>query len=127
MNGNKKYDLEERLVDFAVNVLKLTALLPNNSSSGVHLANQLVRSGTAPALLYGEAQAAESRNDFIHKMKLGLKELRESQINMRIIEKTKMLNNAAVTSAIVTECAQLVAIFSASIETAKRNNLKAKM
>lgn len=126
MNENRRYDLEQRLIDFAVSVLKLVEFLPDDRG-GTHLANQLVRSGTAPALLYGEAQAAESRNDFIHKMKLGLKELRESQINMRIIEKREMLNNAVVPSSILTECTQLVAIFSASIETAKRNNIKAKV
>jgi len=124
MNEFRKYDLEERLIDFAVKVLELVELLPNNRG-GIHLANQLVRSGTAPALIYGEAQAAESKNDFIHKMKIALKELRESQINMKIIEKRKMLDHSKECGVLV-ECTQLVAIFNASVETAKRNNLKCK-
>lgn len=124
MNEFRKYDLEERLIDFAVKVLELVELLPNNRG-GIHLANQLVRSGTAPALIYGEAQAAESKNDFIHKMKIALKELRESQINMKIIEKRKMLDHSKECS-VLAECTQLVAIFNASVETAKRNNLKCK-
>lgn len=124
MNEIRKYDLEERLIDFAVRVLELVELLPNNRG-GIHLANQLVRSGTAPALMYGEAQAAESKNDFIHKMKIALKELRESQINMKIIEKRKMLDHSKE-SAVLAECTQLVAIFNASVETAKRNNIKCK-
>ncbi|WP_217606156.1 four helix bundle protein [Chitinophaga sp. GbtcB8] len=108
MNEIRKYNLEGRLIDFAVRVLELVELLPNNRG-GIHLANQLVRSGTAPALIYGEAQAAESKNDFIHKMKIALKELRESQINMKIIEKRKMLDHSKE-SAVLAECTQLVAI-----------------
>lgn len=67
----RKYDLEERLVDFAVMVLSIVDELPNKYSA-THLGHQLARSGTAPALNYGEAQSAESNNDFIHKMKICL-------------------------------------------------------
>ena len=75
----KKYDLEERLVGFAVHIIDIVEKLPR-SCTGLHIANQMVRSGTSPAANYGEAQSAESRNDFIHKMKLALKELRETRI-----------------------------------------------
>lgn len=80
-----RYDLEDRLVRFACMCLDVCELLPN-SKAGQNLEYQLSKSGTAPALIYGEAQAAESRADFIHKMKLILKELRESKINLRIIK-----------------------------------------
>jgi len=84
----QKYDLEDRLVNFAVTILDITEKLPNTYAAN-HLAKQITRSGTAPALLYGEAQAAESRADFIHKMKIALKELRETFICTKIIYKKK--------------------------------------
>ena len=82
---NSKYNLENRLIAFAVSILDLADKLPN-TFAGKHLGGQLTRSGTSPALNYGKAQAAESRADFIHKMKNCLKELRESQICLKIIE-----------------------------------------
>jgi four helix bundle protein len=71
-----KFELEDRLVDFAVLIIDIVDNLPN-TKAGNHLAGQLVRSGTSPALNYGEAQSGESRKDFIHKIKIVLKELRE--------------------------------------------------
>lgn len=83
---NTKYDLEERLIDFAVIITDIVEALPN-TRLGNYIAGQLVRSGISPSLNYGEAQSAESRNDFIHKMKIILKELRESMISLKIIER----------------------------------------
>ena len=80
----KKFDLEERLVRFSVLIIEITENL-YTTRAGNHIAGQLVRSGTSPALLYGEAQSAESRNDFIHKLKILLKELRETVIALKII------------------------------------------
>jgi len=77
---NKKFDLEERLIEFAVLIIEITGNL-YTTRAGNHIAGQLVRSGTSPALLYGEASrfiGTESRNDFIHKLKILLKELRET-------------------------------------------------
>ena len=74
--NEKKYDLEERLIDFAVSVITFTESLPGTKSAA-HLGGQVLRSGTAPSLNYGEAKGAESKVDFIHKMKVCLKELRE--------------------------------------------------
>ena len=82
---NKKFDLEERLIEFAVLIIEITENL-YTTRAGNHIAGQLVRSGTSPALLYGEAQSAESRNDFIHKLKILLKELRETLIALKIIK-----------------------------------------
>jgi len=72
-----KYDLENRLINFSVSIIKLAESFPR-SFSGSHLANQVTRSATSPSLQYGEAQGAESRSDFIHKMRIALKELRET-------------------------------------------------
>jgi four helix bundle protein len=118
---NNKYDLEERLIDFAVNITDIIEALPN-SRIGNYIAGQLVRSGCSPALNYGEAQSAESRNDFIHKMKIILKELRESMISLKIIER-KGIYDLDKTTAAKGECNQLIAIFVKSIETAKKNNI----
>ena len=118
MKAKRTYDLEERTVDFAVSVLSLAEQLPK-TYGGIHLAKQIVRSGTAPALLYGEAQGAESNADFIHKMRVALKELRETSINLKIICKKQYLDRR-VTDTIVDESRQLVAIFTASVQTAKR-------
>ncbi len=117
-----KYDLEERLIDFAVAISDIVDGLPS-TRLGNYIAGQLIRSGCSPSLNYGEAQSAESRNDFIHKMKIILKELRESMISIKIIERKQLYNPAAVGAA-KEECNQLIAIFVKSIETAKRNNVK---
>jgi four helix bundle protein len=118
---NTKYDLEERLIDFAVIITDIVEALPN-TRLGNYIAGQLVRSGLSPALNYGEAQSAESRNDFIHKMKVILKELRESMISLKIIER-KAIHNVDKTVAAKSECNQLISIFVKSIETAKKNNM----
>ena len=73
----KTYDLDERLIEFAVDIIRFTELLPVTKAAN-HLGGQLLRSGTAPSLNYGEVKGAESQKDFIHKMKVCLKELRET-------------------------------------------------
>jgi len=123
-NTNQKFDLEDRLVDFACKTLDVCDLLPN-TKAGQNLAYQLSKSGTATALIYGEAQAAESRADFIHKMKMVLKEVRESRVNLKIIKKKPLLVNEKVDLAF-NEANQLMAIFLKSIETAKENDERLK-
>jgi four helix bundle protein len=120
MEQKRKYDLEERLIDFAVLIIQITESL-YNSRAGNHIAGQLVRSGTSPALHYGEAQSAESRADFIHKLKILLKELRESKNALRIIEKIPLTERLETTGKAVTECNELISIFMKSVETAKKN------
>ena len=75
--NTKKFDLEERLIDFAIRISEVAESLPN-AALGKYIKGQMIRSGTSPALNYGEAQSAESTNDFIHKLKIVLKELRET-------------------------------------------------
>ncbi|MFN8307850.1 MAG: four helix bundle protein [Ferruginibacter sp.] len=113
------FDLDERLIIFAVKMIDISEVLPT-SFAGTHLAGQLVRSGTAPALNYGEAQGAESRNDFIHKMKISVKELRETYNCLRIIKKKNWLPENRI-EPVLDENHQLISIFVKSIETAKRN------
>jgi four helix bundle protein len=84
--GEGRYDLEERLLEYAARIIQLVEMLPQ-TRSGHHLGNQLLRSGTAPLLNHGEAQAAESRKDFIHKTSICLKELRESHRTLRLIHR----------------------------------------
>ncbi len=114
----RKFDLEERLVDFAVQIIALAETLPS-SRTGSHIAGQLVRSGTSPALNYGEAQSAESRGDFIHKIKIVLKELRETSISLKIINRTSLVGSTAKLMSASKECQELIAIFAKSLQTAE--------
>src|SRR6266700_4795806 len=116
----RKFDLNERLIDFAEKIINISEALPR-TIAGIHIAGQLIRSGTSPVLNYGEAQSAESRNDFIHKMKISAKELRETYNCMRIIKKKEWYPENELLP-VVDENNQLIAIFVKSIETAKRNN-----
>ena len=114
-----KFNLEERLINFAVLILEITEKLPETRGSS-HLSGQLVRCGTAPALHYGEAQSAESRKDFIHKMKIALKEMRESMICLKIIERKRYLADQSIVNSL-SELNELISVFVKSIETAKTN------
>src|SRR5512133_3881387 len=98
--------MSERLIDFAVSVINVVEVLPN-SKAGNHIAGQLVRSGTSPAPNYGEARSAESRKDFIHKMKISLKELRETLVWLKIIAR-KQLGDCREVPAAVAECNELL-------------------
>lgn len=112
-----KHNLEERLIDFSVMVIKIVQGLPDNKV-GTHLGGQLLRSGTSPALQYGEALGAESKRDFIHKLGVLLKELRESLNCMKILSR---INYIGVNDPTLKECDELISIFVKSIGTAKRN------
>lgn len=116
-SSSRKYDLEERLIDFAVMIIDLEEGLPSTKAAN-HLGGQLLRSGTSPALNYGEAQAAESKKDFIHKIKIVLKELRETHICIRIIERKGMHKDGGAVLKCKNECQELVRIFIASVGTA---------
>jgi four helix bundle protein len=123
-NKQSKFDLEDRLVDFACMCLEVCDLLPS-TKTGQNLEYQLSKSSTASALVYGEAQAAESRADFIHKMKVVLKEIRESRVNLKIIKRKPVIVNDKVDKAF-SEANELMAIFLKSVETAKQNKMAAK-
>jgi four helix bundle protein len=125
MEQIRKYDLDEQQIDFAGLIIVITESL-NNTRAGNYIAGQLVRSGTSPALHYGEAQSAESRADFIHKLKVLLKELRESRNALRIIKKSALTDKMENVEKVLVECVELISIFVKSIETAKKNLLAEK-
>jgi four helix bundle protein len=111
-------DIEERLIDFAVRIVKLCITLPR-TQAGRHVAGQLVRSGTAPAAHYAEARGAESTKDFIHKLRLCLKELNESRVWLKIITRSEMLPASRLHD-INQECDELCRIINASIQTTRK-------
>jgi len=117
---NYPYDLEDRLITFAVNIIRLSDKLPP-TRAGNHIGGQIVRSGTAPALHYGEAQGAESRRDFVHKMKIALKELRETLIALKIIKQAALITAENDMDSLSTENNELIAIFVKSLQTAAKN------
>ena len=116
-----KYDLEERLICFSVEIIKLSESM-QTSFPGIHLSKQIVRSSTSSALNYGEAQSGESPRDFIHKMGLCLKELRETFINIKIVKYANLSNKEELLKTCFKENNELISIFVKSIETAKKNN-----
>jgi four helix bundle protein len=115
-----RFDLQDRLIDYAVLVTRIADGLPS-SRAGKHAAGQLVRCGTAPAPNHGEAQAAESRKDFIHKLRVCLKELRESMAWLEYVKRLGMGDPTAVARGI-SETDELSAIVYRSIQTAERND-----
>jgi four helix bundle protein len=119
------YDLENRLIESAARVIEVIEALPN-TRAGNYIAGQFVRCGLAPALLYGEAQSAESRDDFIHKMKIVLKELKESRVCIKIIIRKQMIKPINRLDNLNAECEELIKIISKSIDTAKKNNRKCR-
>jgi four helix bundle protein len=123
--NKRKFDLEERLIDFSIQIIAISENL-HNTPAGRHISGQIVRSGTSPALQYGEAQSAESRSDFIHKLKVLLKELRETLVGLKIVKRAPLTNKMQIIDPALVECNELIAIFNKSIETAKKNNEKKK-
>ncbi|MEI6808235.1 MAG: four helix bundle protein [bacterium] len=120
MIKERKFDLQDRLIDFAVRIIRLSEAIPD-SKAGRHVCSQILRSGTAPAPNYGEAQSAESRSDFIHKFKIVLKELRETEIWLRIIVRAKLIKPAEQLTQLLKETDELISILFKSAETAKGN------
>ena len=116
----KKYDIEERLIDFSAEIIFFVENL-QNTRSALHLSGQLLRSGTSPCLNYGEAKSAESKNDFIHKMKVCLKELRESYNCLRITHRIKIYKSEEQINKLIKECNELISIFVKSIDTASKS------
>ena len=119
----RKYDLEERLLEYAAGVEQLTEMMPNTRAAN-HVGGQLLRSGTSPLFNHGEAQAAESPNDFVHKMKICLKELRESQRALWLIQQVPLIDDATRVDPLFRETDELIRIFVASIRTAQTNKLR---
>ncbi len=120
--GKRRFDLEERLLEFASAVIDLSEKLPS-TRAGNHVANQILRSGTSPYPNHGEAEDAESRDDFIHKLNLCLKELRETRRWARLIRRKNWAKDESTLLFVLSEAEELIRIFFSSIQTARRNAL----
>jgi four helix bundle protein len=118
----RKFDLEERLLEFASTVIDLSECLPN-TRAGNHIASQMLRSGTSPYPNHGEAEDAESRDDFIHKLKLCLKELRETRRWARLIKRKGWGKDDPTLPFVLSESDELIRVFYSSIQTARKNAL----
>jgi four helix bundle protein len=114
------YDLEDRLLEFAANIVELTESLPN-TRAGNHIAGQLLRCGTSALSNHGEVEAAESRRDFLHKLRICLKELRETKRWLRLVGRVKNLGSPANFVTCLNEVEELIRIFVANIRTAEKN------
>lgn len=119
---NEKYDLEERLLDFSVSIIRFVEGM-TKSEAGSHVARQMLRSGTAPMAHHGEAQAAESPKDFIHKMRIALKELRETSRWLKVSLRVPLTKALDQNEAMLRETDELIRIFFASIRTAQSKQI----
>ena len=117
----RTFDLEDRLLEFAVQIIDVTDGLPNTRAAN-HVAGQLLRSGTSPYGNHGEVESAESRKDFVHKLKVCLKELRETRRWLRLAGRLKRLSNPPNPGECIGEAEELIRIFVASIRTAEKND-----
>jgi len=120
VSADKRYNLEDRLLEYAAMIIRVAERLPA-TRTGNHIAGQLLRSGTSPLSNHGEAEAAESRQDFIHKLSISLKELKESRRWLRLIHKVMNSPSIPELAAALTETDELIRIFSTSIKTAEKN------
>jgi four helix bundle protein len=116
----RKYDLEDRLVAFTCRMIDVVEALPN-TRAGNYIAGQLIKSCHSPTFNYGEAQAAESNDDFVHKLKVCLKELKECRTALKVITKKEMIKPIERLQDVFKETEELIAIIAKSIETAKHN------
>lgn len=115
---NKANEMEERLIDFAVRIIKVADALPE-SAAGKHVSRQLLRSGTSAAPNYAEARGAESNADFVHKLKIALKELNETSVWLRMACRAELMKQERLEE-LIDENQQLCRILNASVKTAKQ-------
>jgi four helix bundle protein len=122
MSGNEeapKFDLEERLLEFSARIVRLSERL-TKTDAGRHVGNQILRSGTSPYANHGEAEDAESIDDFIHKLKICLKETRETWRWLRLIQRVPLTTKPHLLDPLIDEADQLIRIFRQSVITARR-------
>ena len=122
-NTEVKYDLEERLLKYSARIINVVEVLPA-TRTGNHIAGQLLRSGTSAYPNHGEAQAAESPKDFVHKLRISLKELRETKRWLKLVKYIKLINKSNRLDELLDETEQLIKIFVTSIKTAQANSSK---
>ena len=122
---NRKYDLEDRLVEYSCRMIDVVETLPN-TRAGNYIAGQLIKSCMSPTFNYGEVQGAESRNDFVHKLGVVLKELKECRSALKIIIKKALIKPVSKLAGVYKETEELIAIMAKSIENATANKSKLK-
>ena len=115
-----RIELENRLISFSVAIIELSRKL-EQTLAGRNMSFQIIKSSTSCALNYGEAQCAQSKRDFIHKISIVVKELKETQINLSIIQQAQLSKSIGSQEDIMKECSELIAIFTQTVKTAKRN------
>ena len=118
-----KYDLEDRLLEFATEIIRLVEQMPATRAAS-HVSGQILRSGTSPLFNHGEAQAAESPKDFLHKLRICLKELRETKRALRLIMNAALVDDMDKATTLLNESDELIRIFVASIRTAEQKVLR---
>ena len=116
-----KREIERRLIRFSVLIIEITDTL-KNSRAGIYLSDQVCRSSISSALNYGESQEAESTKDFIHKLKIVLKELKETSVGLQIIKGSKLSKDLQTLETAIRENDELNAIIYKTIDTTKKNN-----
>ena len=121
LKDSRIFDLEDRLIEYGVRIIHLAEALPK-TRVGNHIAGQIIRSGTSPASNYGEAHSAESRPDFIHKMQICLKELRETRVWLLMTAKADLVKASSQLDPLIDENNQLISIFVTSIRTSKQKS-----
>jgi four helix bundle protein len=119
-SASRGYDLEERLLEYAVRIIRVAESM-KRSAAGLHIADQLLRSGTSPYGNHGEAEGAESRDDFIHKLRVCFKELRESRRWLKLIQRAELIDKPELLVGLINESDELVRIFARSIQTATKH------
>ena len=120
MDSKNKFDLEDRFIDYAIRVSNVIDWI-DNSRLGNHIAGQMTRSSSSPALNNGEAQSAESKKDFIHKLKIILKELKETRVCLKIIKRKPLIPKVEKLETIMDETEELIRIIFSSIKTTRKN------
>lgn len=119
MSNEQADQIEDRLIDFGASMIFLSGKLPASLASD-HITRQMLRSGTSPAPNYGEARGAESRADFVHKLGIALKELNETKVWLKMLQRAKLATIETI-HPVLDECQQLARLLNASIQTARRN------
>ena len=118
--ATKIYNLEDRLVEYSCRMIDVVEALPG-TRAGNYIASQLIKSCISPTFNYGEVQGAESRNDFIHKLGVVLKELKECRTALKIIRRKELIKPVKRTDGVIKETEEIIAIIAKSIETAEKN------
>ncbi len=125
MEKQPKFDLEERLLEFSARIIRASENL-ERTDAGRHVGNQLMRAGTSPYANHGEAEDAESMDDFVHKLKLCVKEMRETLRGLKLIKRVPLMSKPQLLDGLIDEADQLIRIFRQSIITARKRIIKKK-